>query len=416
MKKALILMGMASLTLGVAFAGSITVTAPNDAGVSLCLGKPYNITWTVTGVSQQLKITLIRSGGALVGSIQTGLTAGTTSYLWTAGNYIGGTADPGTDYRIRVSTVDGSVMDKSDNAFELKTCTDDTGPQANLAVAKDFKAYAIGITVKAPKTGDYWDGGATKTIQWETFLKNALKVELYNYNGKKFVRIIAPSLTTYPTDGKWSFAWQIPTDINPGWYQVRVSSAGDKYQGFSTKFFIRQSISNKTYTLSATTTNKYKYRIKRKKEFTISPKIYDDPGAGKIRVGYNGYTSDHTDYAVIYRGHAAFNINNYKDKGFLLKAKLSFKHFMGCSTPIKVYVLDQAWNGDAAALFSVSCSHVPDPANVTQIVQGWLAYPDTNHGFVFVGPNESMAYANGECVGFYENIKLELEFISSQQP
>ena len=414
MKKTLLLTAMAALTMSVVFAGTITVTAPNAAGISLCLGKTYNITWTMPGVSQQIKIQLIKSGGALVGNIKSGLAAGTTSYLWTVGNYTGGTADPGTNYKIRVSTIGNLVIDESDNAFELKTCTDDTGPKATLVDKIDFKAYAKTITVKAPKTGDYWDGGATKTIQWETFINNALKVELYNYNGKEFVRMIAPLLTTYPTDGKWSFPWKIPTDINPGWYQVRVSTAGDKYQGFSTKFFIRQAINKKTYTLSATTVNKYKYRIKRKKEFTVGAKIFDDPGAGKARVGYNGYTSDHTDYAVIYRSHAAFNTTNYKNKGFLLKAKLSFKHFMGCSTPIKVYALDQAWNGEATALFSVSCSHVSDPANVTSFIQGWLANPETNHGFVFVGPNESMTYADGECVGFYDTIKLELEFLSSQ--
>jgi len=77
------------------------------------IGDSRTITWSLTGVSQPLRLQLTRTGGDMVGVIADPLPAGTTSYNWPAGQYIGGTAEPGTDYKIRVSTTDNSVASKS---------------------------------------------------------------------------------------------------------------------------------------------------------------------------------------------------------------------------------------------------------------------------------------------------------------
>jgi len=114
-----------------------TVTAPGDPGdpgtpgtisnVRLGGASPYTlgnsiaVSWTATGVSQQLKLQLVRSGGALVGPIVNTLAPGTTSYLWPAGEYIGGTAQAGEEYsyKVRVSTIDNALMAES-AVFKLK--------------------------------------------------------------------------------------------------------------------------------------------------------------------------------------------------------------------------------------------------------------------------------------------------------
>jgi hypothetical protein len=75
------------------------------------IGDNRTISWSASGVSQQLKLQLIRSGGALVGPIVNSLAAGTASYDWPVGQFIGGTAAPGEEnrYKIRVSTVDNAL-------------------------------------------------------------------------------------------------------------------------------------------------------------------------------------------------------------------------------------------------------------------------------------------------------------------
>jgi hypothetical protein len=83
------------------------------------LGSSVTVSWTATGVSQHLKLQLVHSGGGLVGPIVSDLSAGTTSYSWPAGQYIGGTATAGTDFVIRVSTVDNALTAES-TMFELK--------------------------------------------------------------------------------------------------------------------------------------------------------------------------------------------------------------------------------------------------------------------------------------------------------
>ncbi len=77
------------------------------------IGDSRTITWSLTGVSQPLRLQLVRTGGDVVGVIADPLPAGATSYNWPAGQYIGGTAGPGEDYKIRVSTTDNSVASKS---------------------------------------------------------------------------------------------------------------------------------------------------------------------------------------------------------------------------------------------------------------------------------------------------------------
>ena len=77
------------------------------------IGDSRTISWSAPGVSQALKLQLIRSSGSLVGPIANSLAAGTTSYSWPAGQYIGGTAEPGENFRIRVSTTDNALTAES---------------------------------------------------------------------------------------------------------------------------------------------------------------------------------------------------------------------------------------------------------------------------------------------------------------
>lgn len=77
------------------------------------IGDSRTISWAVTSVSQPLRLQLTRTGGDVVGVIADPLPAGTTTYNWPAGQFIGGTAAPGEDYKIRVAAADNSAASKS---------------------------------------------------------------------------------------------------------------------------------------------------------------------------------------------------------------------------------------------------------------------------------------------------------------
>jgi hypothetical protein len=81
-----------------------------------CLGTSYTVSWTVTGVTQHLKLELIK-GGAINAIIAPDMAPGTSSKSWTAAGAVA------SDYKVRVSALDNSLTAES-AAFELKTCGD----------------------------------------------------------------------------------------------------------------------------------------------------------------------------------------------------------------------------------------------------------------------------------------------------
>jgi hypothetical protein len=97
-----------------------TITNVHLSGSSpYCFGTAYTVSWTVTGVSQHLKLQLIHSGGGLVAAINGDMAPGTSSQGWTPDAAVGAA----TNYKVRVSTLDNSVIAESAE-FELKTCDD----------------------------------------------------------------------------------------------------------------------------------------------------------------------------------------------------------------------------------------------------------------------------------------------------
>ena len=111
---------------------------PSDSGITLERGASYTIQWTTTGLpaKSKLKVELVKGGSdAWI------LSAGTTklSLKWTVGKTIKNAtmyAD-GDDYRIRVSTLDDSDVDSSDNDFAIGSVTSLTvsGPATVLGGA-----------------------------------------------------------------------------------------------------------------------------------------------------------------------------------------------------------------------------------------------------------------------------------------
>ena len=113
----LVIAAIAAFTAA-AFGQSITVTAPNG-GERWFLGDAVTITWTSIGLSGNVRINLIRSGGALVGAIANSIAITDGSFSWTAGTLIDGAAEAGESYLVRVRTIGADISDSSNVVFAL---------------------------------------------------------------------------------------------------------------------------------------------------------------------------------------------------------------------------------------------------------------------------------------------------------
>jgi hypothetical protein len=101
-----------SANFTVTAAGPGTTGAIRDVRLSgsppYAAGSSVTISWSLTGVSQPLKLQLLRGDGGMAGAIANNLSSAATSHPWLAGNLVGGAAGAG-DYKVRVSTVDDSL-------------------------------------------------------------------------------------------------------------------------------------------------------------------------------------------------------------------------------------------------------------------------------------------------------------------
>jgi hypothetical protein len=120
---------------------TITVLSPNDSEIWKS-GSTHSITWDTQCVSGDLKIYLWKDG-ALVGTIAKDLDPASGAYLWTVGQYEGGTAAAGTGYSIKVKEMGVHLSDFSDAPFTI--CT---------------------LTVTSPNGGENWKSGSAQNITW----------------------------------------------------------------------------------------------------------------------------------------------------------------------------------------------------------------------------------------------------------
>ena len=142
MKKTWILAVLAVFFAAMAHGGTIAVTQPG--GGNLTMGSVYPIAWAASGITSNVRINLIKPGGALVGLIAGNQAPDSSPYSWT----VGAPAVAGEQYRIRVAASDGSGM----------------GESAIFTVADIPQVSALSIV--SPHGGENWELGSTKKIQW----------------------------------------------------------------------------------------------------------------------------------------------------------------------------------------------------------------------------------------------------------
>ncbi len=170
----------------------VTVIAPNG-GEDWLIGSFQNITWNEILVGN-VRIDLFKSG--VFHSEITGGTVNDSVYIW----QIPSTLPPGSDYKVRISSViESSVFDFSDSDFTL----------------------SHQIVVNQPNSGESWQAGTEQSITWTDNINDEVMIELYKGG-------TLHSVITTSTESDGLKDWDIPYTLASGSdYQVRISSVVD---------------------------------------------------------------------------------------------------------------------------------------------------------------------------------------------
>jgi hypothetical protein len=268
--------------------------------------------------------------------------------------------------------------------------------------------------------GGNWNEGSPYEIKWERKNIGSKGIDIYlvDYNGINIVKVIGKNVKQYD-----SVVWTVPKNTYkfPGNYWIKIVREDGKAKGLSKPFHISIVTEVKTYKIYATTSNKSHWK-NQKKETPVSsvPFLvgynYDDPGNGKLRVGYaNAYKESFGAYnyhGTIYRAHAFFDVSKLIGKGLITKASLHFHHYKGGSCGVKTYYVTKASN----SLFNIETDPINNPLSISALmVVKWVAHPDGNYGILFTGTNESYSHNNSKCVDYYDNVYLEIEIIEKSK-
>jgi len=185
MKRLLFYLVMAILLAASVHGATLYLTKPNG-NENLMLDSPYTITWTSSGITNPLKLVLLRNG-TKVEDIVENMPANTTSHDWTVGNHMGGKATPGSGYSIRVKTMNGDFVDDSDASFTISS-----GPFA----------------LTAPNGGESWPRGSTRLITWNPGAATG-SVRLDLYKGGTALDNIIGGITANTPAAAGKYSWRV---------------------------------------------------------------------------------------------------------------------------------------------------------------------------------------------------------------
>lgn len=183
---------------------SMVLTSPNGFE-NWIAGSNQNITWNAPGVTNTVKLTLWQGGG-YVGDIADGLDPAAGSYTWSTGQYVGGTAAPGGDYKVKIEENGTAVSDDSDNPFNITT--------------------GGTITVTSPNGGETWQAGTPHDITWSVVgITGPVKITLWKDG--LLVGTIADSLEPEASPFPWTTGQLTSGTAAPGTgYTVKIKQKG----------------------------------------------------------------------------------------------------------------------------------------------------------------------------------------------
>jgi len=219
MRKASLFIGAIVLLLA-PLAADIVVTSPNGGEPPLAQGTKWMISWTAANVTQQVRILLIKGAGGKFGTIKEPLEPGASPWEWTVGETDAGMA-PAGEYKIRITTLDGSKGDISDGNFTITPGTTPPPPPP--------PGGPPSLTVTSPNGGEPWINASLQNITWTAAnFDGAVDLLLKKFNAQtqkdETIGTIASKLPAAQGAHPWTVGSLLngkPSGIGGG-YKVRV--------------------------------------------------------------------------------------------------------------------------------------------------------------------------------------------------
>ncbi len=445
MKKALLLSILLAWTANLAFSASLTIIQPNG-GEELTLGATYPIKWDASGVTQKVKLLLIRSGGAYVGVIANNLDAGAQAHSWKVGDYQGGTASADSNYKIRVITMnDTQIVDESDKPFTIKDAafsTPNYSLNTNIIKVAKKKTYNIdpnlfSISITSPQANGQYTAGQPLHIAWnkDIGVTGFISMVLLDDQGTELESKSnignTGSYDGWTPDSK--YAW-------PGTkYRIRLSiknpSNNQHRAGESGLFSIvlPPPVQKVTKTLSRNgeteTTQTREFQDEGTPECLSAshPAPGRTPGTREIKVGHHVASGRHGECdwyeAFYFKGIVRFDLDAIKGKE-IVEAKLlvSLSEFQEkvpqgtsatnqeCDANCDVYVKDSNFPGSILTSFSIIGIAEKKSLDVTQAVKHWAA-GNPNNGLLFSAKLDHSKYSESVCLKYYGTMFLTVKYI-----
>jgi len=442
MKRILIFIAVLAWTAGSAFGATLSMVQPNG-GEALVLGTDYQIRWHAVGTSQKIKLVLIKSSGTIIGVIAESLEASTQAYSWKVGKYLGGTADPATDYKIRIKTVDGSLVDVSDAGFTIKAAGAGIDFSLVSQMAKiEKKPHALGnisfkIAVNAPEANGQYEAGQPLHVAWnKNFGFNADVHMVFSDDQGAELEHVGPIPNTGTFDG-WvpaaKYTW-------PGSkYKIRLTATNPTNQkqvfGHSGLFSITSPpvLHKVTRTLARNGETNTTHTRQYQDEGTAECLSASHPAPGRapvgreIKVGHHVASGRHgqCDWyeAYYFQGSVAFALDEIQGKE-IVEAKLlvSLSEFQEkgpqgtlatseeCDSNCDVYVQDSDFPGGLLTSFAIIGVAEKKSIDVTQAVKHWAA-GNPNNGLMFRAKLDHSKYSESICLKYYGTMFLTVKYI-----
>jgi hypothetical protein len=180
---ALILTGIhlaKSWDLGSAASASLSLTSP-VGGESWLASSSKNITWTSTGVTN-VKLEVSADGGSNWSTIIASTAAAANSYAWTV------PSTAGTNYKVRISDVDGKATAVTSGAFTVTTAVVPT------------------LAITAPAASANWTVATSQNITWTSSNVTTVKLEYSSDSAATWNTIVANTPASAGT-----YAWTVPS-------------------------------------------------------------------------------------------------------------------------------------------------------------------------------------------------------------
>jgi hypothetical protein len=177
-----------------AYSAILRIEVPGG-GENWYLGEMKTIEWYSSGLTGDIKLELFKDS-TMLGFIRRDIPIGDGSFRWSVGDHSGGTASPGSGYKIRIRTMDNQVSAFSQEFRILPERPSGPGDEKERS-----------LTVLSPKSFDVWKMDQREAIKWKSVnVTGKIHLMLYasSSRGDHFVGFIKKNLPVFPDTYNWA--------------------------------------------------------------------------------------------------------------------------------------------------------------------------------------------------------------------